>query len=1108
MTKRAKIFWGLGAVLGVPCLIVAGLAVYVLYSERNIIMPAVSYQPACRASDAPCAAWTAFRRKHPYPYQTVAVGQLPDATRIVILSEPSPIMTPSALRDLTTATFGADIVSSRRLRWYIGIDGWVEDLVLTVRAPSASIPDPLRDPVLRDRVALLHHALFGTNFGGDIETLDDEPSLAEAHLSPNLHVSPREVNTWLADNSRHWQPLDEEDPAESSWAAICQRGAVGAFASGDHTLIMLTFPTSLLTAARLNPIALAALRNPFREFAVASDDVFGGVWAIHGQAAILARVRTRPLDQLPPLRFETFVLLATQSADELSQSYERNTVFAGKLQSGPYNQRDWAPVYLSAPLIDTELGALLNITDQMLKSWSEAGAIEYLYFSYPKPSQYPFTTAKGNRPSALSDVLQKTFGQGSVLFNWNTAGSAVVLRSAVFSTLAPKQTGALPVTYGAEGRAKKSGEQDLFDYEERAYRYFAGLGDPNLGRVVQYTLLYQLFRAMAKDNPAADRGTSVVPEINARSKATALLIRETSALLNDFDAGSLPRQSKAFTEQLASRLRSFRGEHPDFDNARLAGVLVNRFSPDSNALLSAYVAQREKVRAELVAEQNTLHGDIDRYNLLTRLPGSPSETVTREELTRRQAELDSKVQEFEKSTEPMDAIRQSVYALASETRDLDRIRREYIELNNVDPRDSIKTPSVVLSWNTREGLFSVGGHNVDSRALRLEKSDAVSGLSIVTNADGEVTALRYNPSISDSVEANASELARAIEHRGERDPAALAKLIEEPAVVRPPREALELAATPVKTDAKKEFGHLGNRVYAERTAFVGDLNAIAEKNACCVFVARDADQNTFIAERNANAPPPVLTWEARDTPSLVDRLALISNRAGTKSEKAVIFFDEPSAHVQALTLGLSHGIEDSTATATMAASLRDPAGAEGSQRVSAIVQRDLEGRNSVIRTLKNSLQGPARDLLERLGVVQPRESWHAARLVELDTRSLEAILQNAGWDNSRDGLPTAIKISFGSGGGERPPDVSVVAGFSPEHAPLGKASLIASHDDAVLRAQVDGGSIAQYMMTVRNRLKTMPASQLKRLILVAHDDAETRTLFTLMRRSVENASSD
>lgn len=281
---------------------------------------------------------------------------------------------------LIKALFGSELVSFQRLRWYLGTDGWVEDAVLKLKNQSPQRSDLLDDPVLRDQVALLDRALFGTSYGGDLETIDG--SLPPTKAAANIHVSARELSTWLEDNQLTWHRVEELTGSRMPWSTIRSSGTSGTYASDDGSMIMLTFPTTLLAAAQRNPNAIETLRIPFRQFAVASESVFGGVWTNTGQIALLARVRTKPFNILPPLRFETFALLAGQSTDELSQSYEGKAIFAGKLQSGEYPFKHWAPAYLSAPLIDTQLGALLNITDQMLKSWSQAGRVEYLYFTY------------------------------------------------------------------------------------------------------------------------------------------------------------------------------------------------------------------------------------------------------------------------------------------------------------------------------------------------------------------------------------------------------------------------------------------------------------------------------------------------------------------------------------------------------------------------------------------------------------------------------------------------------------------------------------------------------------------------------------------------------
>jgi hypothetical protein len=85
---------------------------------------------------------------------------------------------------------------------------------------------------------------------------------------------------------------------------------------------------------------------------VASDATVGAVWTGR-QVAFVGRGRTHSGSEIPPLRFETFALLAVQTGDALQQSYERTNAMAGKLLNA--DLVDWAPIYLSPALQDTEL---------------------------------------------------------------------------------------------------------------------------------------------------------------------------------------------------------------------------------------------------------------------------------------------------------------------------------------------------------------------------------------------------------------------------------------------------------------------------------------------------------------------------------------------------------------------------------------------------------------------------------------------------------------------------------------------------------------------------------------------------------------------------------
>ena len=84
---------------------------------------------------------------------------------------------------------------------------------------------------------------------------------------------------------------------------------------------------------------------------------------------------------------------------------------------------------------------MLNLADQILKSWSQHGDVEYYAFQYPKPAKYPF----GDR--AASEYFARKFLTTSLLFNWNTEGFATITNVNGRDILTGDRTGALAVLY-------------------------------------------------------------------------------------------------------------------------------------------------------------------------------------------------------------------------------------------------------------------------------------------------------------------------------------------------------------------------------------------------------------------------------------------------------------------------------------------------------------------------------------------------------------------------------------------------------------------------------------------------------------------------------------
>ncbi|MGD8590519.1 MAG: hypothetical protein PVG22_16980, partial [Chromatiales bacterium] len=429
------------------------------------------YRPDCQIDDELCAIWSQFRALHPYPTQRLTAHIISDDELALVISEPSPALRKTELKELITTVFSTDLLEYREFKWMIGMDGWVEDIVVRLKKAKVSHQDKPSDELFSDRLALLEIALFGTTQGSDIETLDLTRPATDPIRLPNLELSAAEISDWITSKKIVWNTLDSPPRRIGHWMDQSIVGTRQVLLSDDKTLVMLSFPSSDIEWARRTGSLPDQMQSTFRSFAVNADVIIGGAWTDR-QLAILARARQVPEKDFPPLRFETFELLAAQNSPELHQSYERTHLFAGKLTSGRYAFRDWAPIYLSPALIDTQFGALLNITDQMLKSWSQAGETEYLYFNYPqKPDRFPFD----GRP--ISDLVYEKTGSQQVLFNWNTAGMGTVITGDP-SILVTKRTGALPVTYGSElveGGEMKTGH--LQEFENEAYGYFANLED-------------------------------------------------------------------------------------------------------------------------------------------------------------------------------------------------------------------------------------------------------------------------------------------------------------------------------------------------------------------------------------------------------------------------------------------------------------------------------------------------------------------------------------------------------------------------------------------------------------------------------------------------------
>src|SRR5260370_11052396 len=366
-----------------------------------------TYNP--QESNAPCpsmptcGAWVGFRKAHPWPYQAFALDE-GTAENVVIISEPPLLFTHEGLKTVLNALFGGNLVSVHYYRWPTGLDGWLEDVVLSVRNVDQSHVDVLsganfekwKAPAeLVDRLRLLHQFFYGTSRGFCVDRITSQSPTRG--LIPDLRIPVSDLARWRNEEKILWNAADGAGGGRTTRELYAEK-ILGVFRSGGMVAIVVT------RAVRFDD-----LEPHFRRFATASDLLIGASRTDAGGLLLFARLRQLPLGVRPPLRMETVARFAASPSEHLAQSYERQRIFAGRLRTGEYAGWDWAPILLSPQLDDSEFGTLLNLADQILKSWSQRGQVDYFGFAYPRPESFPFGEV------AASEYFSQTFRTTSLL---------------------------------------------------------------------------------------------------------------------------------------------------------------------------------------------------------------------------------------------------------------------------------------------------------------------------------------------------------------------------------------------------------------------------------------------------------------------------------------------------------------------------------------------------------------------------------------------------------------------------------------------------------------------------------------------------------------------
>ena len=415
--------------------------------------------------------WKQFRQIHPYGFQTVALKHVDDAC-IFVISEPSEYVTETTLENLFSK-YGGNIVIKHQP---LGYEGWLGDAVGRIRFANESLFDSFTHD--------LFMLLYGTDYKAyytDLDKPSDHVYFSDYRL--NYSISAAELSKWFV--------TDKEEFKTSAGGVKTVSALLSSDISGTNELFYSKNRGFVVWIVDPDKISYndSSFKINARKFALDTDLIIGALGNVGKKVAIIARERVVPVTTLPPLRIETIQLLATTDNNHLAQSFEAYNVFAGKNSKN----EDMAPIYLSDELWHTEYGNLLNMSDQMLKSWTENNLVHDYNYDYPTPIDWAF-----------NDGVLNDLGVRNLTYNWNTAGAGYVIQDIdKLDIFAVNRTGSLPVSFIPDGMEGKVDEK-VNEAEELAYDFFSDLNSPKLVREVQYATIYQIFRYFKKPVIDAD----------------------------------------------------------------------------------------------------------------------------------------------------------------------------------------------------------------------------------------------------------------------------------------------------------------------------------------------------------------------------------------------------------------------------------------------------------------------------------------------------------------------------------------------------------------------------------------------------------------------------
>jgi hypothetical protein len=755
------------------------------------------------------SGWKRVRATYPIHSQTLArCDNLSTGRAVIVLTEPPPHLRRDKAEAIVKALFtvpSASIESVQIRRQPLGFDGWAEDLVIVVdtRTPAARTG-------LDESLALLATLAFGSSYKAETEDIDSLSS-SPRQAPPPLEIGKEELLAWLVGPGA--QKLISVDGGNgATLRERAERSELGTYYSEVPGIVVALMPRG--ADSRLNEYV-----QDLRRFFVDSDVFLGAIKLSANRVALIGRERTTALVDVPPLRLETVLLLASERSAQLSQSYERRRAFAGKLltDAGDLFGWDWAPILLSDSILDTEFGSLLNFTDNMLKGWSEGGTISYKGFPHKLPSTFPFGSIGAFR----------TLGTNRLTYNWNTAGVGLVSAASGVDIFTVRNTGSLPVSYFPEGSEdNESTKSKLVKAEDQAYGYFRSLRNPLLGRAVQYTALYQVFLAF---DVRASRPYGQPPAIASMDSVERILSQNVILAVNQLLESKSPTNREILLGSAFVDVGS--------DAQKLSSSTLR---PETQKLIDELRAEIAVKTAAFDKAQGHAWKATFAQLLAEGRPIPPRFKDPLEELGRTGIKM----------------------MRAPET-----VRREVVRLSDHVPEGWIRTPSIIVSRGDEESRKLTGGHNIGGRATRVELDPSVPKGQVRASGsyeDGRV--IRLNPADKDAERDAVRVFDREVGLHDENQPkgvrAVETKLREAPVAPRPVRmvaDALEVPATRTTRGAtpNPKAKQIGYKVENANVTSRPEIDALIRDTGADVIIAPAPPG--YIVVRPRPAPPKTMT---------------------------------------------------------------------------------------------------------------------------------------------------------------------------------------------------------------------------------------------------------